>query len=287
MGKRKFSQEDEESDAESHINGIEDEEEEAPAGPPPKNTVAPSVMRAFCELIEGLEENKTVESSTKAIRLPKLEAIYKNPKIETFLRKNKLEYLTLCDAYYQYMGKALAKARVELNLANTAVKNYCTIGDAIKLHPKFPEAPANFIKKYLTKTNKQLKDLEKGEMEEYKKQKGGVTSEEKKEFAIFNDELERFLEEERGDMTEDQIKSLKRFIKNNEKKFKPPQERTPKKKKGAIAKKSAFDFYKMAQKQKYVDLDPAKRDMKLRKKFDKLDEDQKEIYISLEQNQED
>jgi len=63
---------------------------------------------------------------------------------------------------------------------------------------------------------------------------------------------------------------------------------TPMKKKVKMepaVRKTAFDYYKQTMKNKYTDMEAEKRERKLLRRFEKLEEEEKSIFKSLEDNQ--
>ncbi|CAD5230362.1 unnamed protein product [Bursaphelenchus xylophilus] len=282
MGKRKITYEEEESDTESHENGVEDEE-----GVDPGASIPPNVIREFCEILDKLQESNVIDHNAKITRLSKLEAVQLNPQVIAYLKKHSLEYSHLMEVYSKYLTKGLSKQRIAVDVGNECVKAYSSSGESVKSHPRFPQAPINQFQKFLSKNNKTIRDVSAAEMQRYRNERQSTLDEEsKREYREYVEKLNTFLEQERSVLTEDQVKYVKNTIKKSEKKYKPPHEKSPSKKsKKEKTTRSAFDFFKMAQGAKYQEMDPAKRDLKLRKKFDKLDDAAKEPYLNMEQNQ--
>jgi len=58
-----------------------------------------------------------------------------------------------------------------------------------------------------------------------------------------------------------------------------------KKSDGGEPRKTAFDYYMQTMKHKYEDMEQEKRERKLRRRYDKLDDSERGVFEMLEQNQ--
>ncbi|CEF62503.1 Hypothetical protein SRAE_1000077300 [Strongyloides ratti] len=166
----------------------------------------------------------------------------------------------------------------------TAIMQRFTRGDIVTLYPDFPKRPLPLYNEFLSVCGH--KNLFARPPADVKEAFGDVSNinrikaQENYERNVheYNEKLEQFLIDheselntEQKDYTKKQMIDLGKVTKRNARKV--------------VHKKTAFDFFKQAKKNKYADIGEEAREKKLQKAFKKLKPDELEIYEELASNQ--
>lgn len=168
---------------------------------------------------------------------------------------------------------------LNIGLAAKCINNFVSDGSTVKYYAGFPKFPKRAMDFYIIHRKKDGDGLV--ELAAYRKQftqlNDAGTSKFKKmaddEKKRYIDELSTFLEKNRDHLLDSHIKFINRQISN-----KTNKPSTPKKKK---TKKSAFDMYVSAYEQDYSGMDEEKKMRKLQRKFDKLEDHEKQLFERL------
>ncbi|CAI4225103.1 unnamed protein product [Auanema sp. JU1783] len=247
--------------------------------------INPTEMLKHVEgFMEYLRANNKTESAYRTM-LAKLTDEYfsstgedRSFDIETFVK-----------TYRKYYAAAFKKITIDSSLK--CVKDYLESNECIVHYPDFPRAPPSVLTLYCRKNNLNFQFGKMAEIRATISNDEAGKSECEHELsqleAKYLRDLENFRERKESEFSAKQLDFLDKKIKSMKKKLLgPPVRNTPKTPKGATrattrAKKTAFDLFLATKKDKYTDLDEESRIKKLQKKFEKLDEDKKDIFEKL------
>ncbi|WKY09242.1 hypothetical protein Q1695_001976 [Nippostrongylus brasiliensis] len=200
----------------------------------------------------------------------------------------------LMKSFKRYLSSSLKPTMMSMDIAFKSVNDYLERPSSVLLHPDFPSKPPTLLHFYCKKFGivagfGKIKEA----VDRMKDDNDGRTECEKELVELeksYVEKMEDFLSNHREALSPNQQSFIENRIKVLRRKLFPSQ-RTPKgtprarNGKGSNGKakeeKTAFELFCSTKQDKYTDLPEETRLKKLKKKFDKLEDDKKEIFEKL------
>jgi len=264
----------------SKNNGSHAEDDEELSKAEERLTVPLKNISSFCRTILQLNEQGAIKISEKKA-CANLESLLKGTDIESSIKEMQ-PVIRGC------LRSACTLNNLSLELMLQIVVNHVEEERAVTRHQQFPKTPQNVwwrwcqrfghsplsqVPKYIhaqyqDKDNQAVKEVEKEYFEEIQK---------------YLHQLRAFLVSHEAEIFPAQTEYVEKKIAAIEKQLKPGSRKKTLSKKDELtrSKLTAFEFFKASKKDIYNDLTEDKRDEKLRKKFEKLDETQRQIFEAI------
>uniref|UniRef100_A0AC34FKT5 Uncharacterized protein n=1 Tax=Panagrolaimus sp. ES5 TaxID=591445 RepID=A0AC34FKT5_9BILA len=186
-----------------------------------------------------------------------------------------------------YIAAARRKS-IHVDDVTSIINRHLNDGRTVEDFPEFPKAPSHPINMYIS----EKADGEKNNIYSIAKKRKSFSSGEidtkpyfdryLKESKEFIKKAEKYLVEERHRLKESHITHIQNLISKKQKeieKAEPDSEAGPSCKKRKV--KTAFEYYKDANPNLYSEYDAERRDSKLLKKFNRLEDNLKQIYENI------
>ncbi|KAI6213489.1 hypothetical protein M3Y94_00156700 [Aphelenchoides besseyi] len=246
-------------------------------------SIGPRGVSEACRLLGEVIATKPDMKHGRYTHLFRHSDVINSTDLIDFLVNHNLDIKELVESFRRYFQKATQPSVVLVQTAVQLIRDYAESGESVELHPQYPAPPKSAYIKWVEDNNIKRFNITKTQLKYYndhKQELAEAHSEVQKEYLT---KLQEFLAENQADLSVSHVSYVQEKIRALKKKL-FPQEKQPrqKKEKKAPKKKSAFDFYKSTKKEKYTDLEPEERDRKLLKKFNKLSDEVRSVYLELE-----
>ncbi|KAL3085100.1 hypothetical protein niasHS_010169 [Heterodera schachtii] len=244
----------------------------------------PKEMYNFCKSILEIEEKGNVN----------LTRLKGNTKFSQLLRDNPMfddsvDISAFQNSFTHFYRWATILSDVSLSKALHTVMEYAQSEHMVFRHPNYPKRPQNAFTRFAQLTGSNLFKSNGQTSADYKNDQDPRVVKAKQEYAKDRErylaKLREFLNSHTDELFEGQIQYLHKEIKNTQKSIE--QKEPPKSRRSNGIKQpqkqlpTAFDLYKRSKGQKYEHLPSEERDAKLRRHFEKLSAEQREIYESI------
>jgi hypothetical protein len=179
---------------------------------------------------------------------------------------------------------AARRKNVAMDTVVNVIHKYLNDGSSVEDFPGFPKAPTRPINSFIS-THRDTKHPTLDDIVQLRKKFASGQIDTKpfvdkyaEDCKSYIKKLKKYLDEHSEKIRQTHVSYINNLITRTEKSMnsKAPAAKKPKKE-----KKTAFDWYKDAHPDMYQDYDEEKRDRKLLKKFNNLDEEQRAIYENI------
>uniref|UniRef100_A0A914YEJ8 Uncharacterized protein n=1 Tax=Panagrolaimus superbus TaxID=310955 RepID=A0A914YEJ8_9BILA len=186
---------------------------------------------------------------------------------------------------------AARRKNIYLDHVTTIINRYLTDGESVEYFDGFPKAPSRPINMYIS----EKADGEQNNIQTIARKRKSFSSGEidrKPYFEKYVNEskeyikkIEQYLHQERKNLCESHVVHIQNLISKKEKEIEKAalgeSEPVPSRKKSKRQIKTAFDYFKDANPNLYSDYETERRNSKLLKKFNRLEDNVKQIYENI------
>lgn len=249
-----------------------------------QTTTLPKDMYKFCKYLLDLEDQKKLYISSKK----------GNVKFHNLLQNTSdldpsIDLASMQTSFVIFYRWASSLSEIPLTDALKRVIDYVQGDHILQKYPGYPKRPASKWNFYLQSQG--LNPFKSGEMDRinYKNEDNQRVIEAEKEHLkakrTYIEQLRQFLEVYSDSLFANQIEQIQKEINRSVKALEEEQPKEGKTKQKNVKlqqpKPTAFDLYKRTMEEKYKDLSEDEREKKLRKRYNKLDLEQRQIYESI------
>ncbi|KAI6228757.1 hypothetical protein M3Y99_01184300 [Aphelenchoides fujianensis] len=249
--------------------------------------VGPLGIAQCCEIFEehmGIKPELKAGSYTHLFRHTDIMNL---TAFKVLLEEQGMNMKEIAETFRRYFSRATQPSVINIEKAVSVVHDYVKSGESVEMHPHWPSPPKSTYSLYIEENGIRRFDITEEQRADYNNHKQELQEQFKDVQREYVHKLETFLQEH-DDLSPAHIDYVNEKIRTLRKKLFPKEPGSPQAKQKRTRKakrKTAFDFYKMSKSSKYADLEAEERDRKLFKKFNKLSDEMKQIFLDLEQAQ--
>lgn len=253
--------------------------------PEPSN-ISPAVIHNFCRHLLDLDDNGSIALKNRTGRTS-FTNLFNGPNAEGF---EDFDLSEIQKAFRDYYRKATAITHVPMRSALEQVMLYADTPKAVELHPAFPQRPPGRFALFCQLKGTWFAKISEADKQQFHDKNDKVSRKvdqdlehQQKEYL---QKLKEFLENERDNLMPSHVDHVTKVIRQYKKLTNEPTAPTPKKKskKEPRKKLTAFDYYKLTKTKKYLHLDAEEREAKLQRHFNKLDDDDRQVFEDIAAN---
>ncbi|KAI6186534.1 HMG box domain-containing protein [Aphelenchoides besseyi] len=238
-------------------------------------SIGPRSVSEACRLLGEVIATKPEMKNGRYTHLFRHSDVINSTDLIDFLANHNIDIKELVESFRRYFQKATQPSVVLVQTAVQLIRDYAESGESVELHPLYPPPPKSAYIKWVEDNNIKRFNITKSQLKYYndhKKELGEAHSEIQKEYLT---KLKEFLDENEADLSLSHVSYVQEKIPISSRKSSTSEE-------GAEKKRALSIFTNQLKKEKYTDLEPEERDRKLLKKFNKLSDEVRSVYLELE-----